>query len=101
MQKPELKLSKLQRPSPGGRGTHPYMTAKLKSTPQKRLSRQQGCNLDTFQVLFKTRTDRRRFGLWRIARRFGPRIDFLYACGHRWPSARDRSAVDCGRDGPR
>ena len=30
---------------PGGRGTHPYMTAKLKSTPHKRLSREQ-CNLD-------------------------------------------------------
>src|SRR5207248_5920887 len=32
--------------SPEGRGTHPCMTAKLKSTPHKRLSRQQGCNLD-------------------------------------------------------
>src|SRR5207249_1588004 len=31
-------------PSPGGRGTHPYMTAKLKSTPPKRLSREPRCN---------------------------------------------------------
>ena len=33
-------------PSPEGRGTRPYMTPKLKSAPHKRLSRQQGCNLD-------------------------------------------------------
>ena len=33
-------------PSPEGRGTRPYMTAELKSAPHKRLSRQQGRNLD-------------------------------------------------------